>query len=705
MTEGNRSQKRSPESPKKIKNIRRSGTPRYEVRNVKEDTQSGQRSASALNQKPSTSYAPRHSRPNNQAYANSKSSRNPDFSNSKQNVRQVTVHRHKSTQGKPQINQRTLTQNNMTNHEKSQEEKLREMKRNLGRIEEKEEKFVRNKAESTVNTKNIQKAKSSSARQQNKTGGSTNHPSRKANIAAISTSAKKPAGNGSKNQKGQKGTFQKSADHAWAMRGRKMRSNEVDEDFISASAQTAAENAANARRSWLITLILAVVLCILIVGVYFIGYNGFKGRYLRNTYVNGVNIGGVEIGKANNLIANAAKVSGITIILDNGEKVNFSGSKYGCKYTVPKDTNFGDENHKLWFSKYFTSTNYNINLDSSYSENALRALIKNYTWGKKGPTDAYIKKNSNGEYEIVSEHHGDILDNTKFAEYVVKQVKKGNDTIYVDKADCYLEPEVTSKDLKNELNIVNGTGGVSIKIKFGDETETISGKQLAKWVSINDDGQLVTDTSEISKYVSTLADKYNTYGKSLNFDAKIDGNITVPWTSTSIYGWELNEDTMTQKIADAIKDSSSDTLTPAWTKTGYGEYSLNDPIGPDYVEVDISEQHFWLFKNNEVVYEGDFVSGTETNPERATPRGICCIWNKVSDTYLGTYEVQGYHTHVDYWMPFNYVGCGFHDLNRGAYGGKIYLTNGSHGCLNLSKAVAKELFNSIDKGIPTIIHD
>ena len=77
----------------------------------------------------------------------------------------------------------------------------------------------------------------------------------------------------------------------------------------------------------------------------------------------------------------------------------------------------------------------------------------------------------------------------------------------------------------------------------------------------------------------------------------------------------------------------------------------------------------------------------------------------VPGKYLGTYEVQGYHTWVDWWMNFTYLGIGFHDLKRSAYGGQIYKTNGSHGCVNLSKSTAEKLYNSIEVGIPVVAYE
>ena len=65
----------------------------------------------------------------------------------------------------------------------------------------------------------------------------------------------------------------------------------------------------------------------------------------------------------------------------------------------------------------------------------------------------------------------------------------------------------------------------------------------------------------------------------------------------------------------------------------------------------------------------------------------------------GKYE---YESHVDYWMPFN-GGIGLHDASwRSKFGGTIYQTSGSHGCVNLPPASAATLYDLLYKGIPVI---
>ena len=64
-----------------------------------------------------------------------------------------------------------------------------------------------------------------------------------------------------------------------------------------------------------------------------------------------------------------------------------------------------------------------------------------------------------------------------------------------------------------------------------------------------------------------------------------------------------------------------------------------------------------------------------------------------------------YRSHVNYWMPI--VGhIGIHDADwRNEFGGEIYKTSGSHGCINVPPENMPELFAAVQTGTKVIVHD
>ena len=64
---------------------------------------------------------------------------------------------------------------------------------------------------------------------------------------------------------------------------------------------------------------------------------------------------------------------------------------------------------------------------------------------------------------------------------------------------------------------------------------------------------------------------------------------------------------------------------------------------------------------------------------------------------------DGYRSYVNYWMPF-YRGYGLHDATwRDAFGGDIYLDDGSHGCVNLPLEAAATMFKNSRSGHTRVI--
>lgn len=134
-----------------------------------------------------------------------------------------------------------------------------------------------------------------------------------------------------------------------------------------------------------------------------------------------------------------------------------------------------------------------------------------------------------------------------------------------------------------------------------------------------------------------------------------------------------------------------------------------------YVVVDISSQNMKLYDDNKLLLETDVVTGQYNKND--TPLGIYAIGTDKKDISTHRYLVgPGYKTYVDYMMKFN-GNIGFHDSEievkpngfkhgwrkSDEYGKDTYLTNGSHGCVNMPNSAAEKLYEYVkpyvvDKG-------
>ena len=111
----------------------------------------------------------------------------------------------------------------------------------------------------------------------------------------------------------------------------------------------------------------------------------------------------------------------------------------------------------------------------------------------------------------------------------------------------------------------------------------------------------------------------------------------------------------------------------------------------------MARRRLYVQKMGQIVWDAPCVTGN-VSKDYTTPSGIYSLTYKEKDRILqrkkkpgqGTYE---YESHVDYWMPFN-GGIGLHDASwRSKFGGTLYQTSGSHGCVNLPPASVPALYD------------
>lgn len=136
-------------------------------------------------------------------------------------------------------------------------------------------------------------------------------------------------------------------------------------------------------------------------------------------------------------------------------------------------------------------------------------------------------------------------------------------------------------------------------------------------------------------------------------------------------------------------------------KCGFIDKKDVELIEGDYVEVDISDQRLIYNQNGDIRIDTDVVTGHAGVHD--TPVGSYELFDKKQKVVL---RGPGYASPVDNWMPFiKKRGIGFHDAKwRDEFGGEIYLTKGSHGCVNMPYDAATKLREEIEVGTKVLIH-
>ncbi len=354
----------------------------------------------------------------------------------------------------------------------------------------------------------------------------------------------------------------------------------------------------------------------------------------------------------------------------------------------------------LWPASVFKETEYTVDTMVTYSKEALEKKIDTLSFFEseniRQPQDAYLSDYTENGYQIIPEDKGAVPIREKIRSAVEEAISLLDESVDLDARDCYVSAGVTSDDraLRKECEERNRFVGVTVTYVFGEETEVLDGSIIKDWITV-DDRTVSLDPELVREYVNGLSRKYDTWGKKREFQTTAGEVITM---AEGAYGWWMNRADETQALIEQIESGQSGERTPIYRAEAaqYGD----DDIGDTYVEIDLTSQHLWVYKDGELVEETDFVSGNVSRGYN-TPVGVYGITYKERNATL---RGATYTSHVDYWIPFN-GNVGMHDASwRSSFGEDIYLRNGSHGCVNLPPKKAAVIYEYVEKGEPVIVY-
>ena len=199
----------------------------------------------------------------------------------------------------------------------------------------------------------------------------------------------------------------------------------------------------------------------------------------------------------------------------------------------------------------------------------------------------------------------------------------------------------------------------------------------------------------VVKKVKEIAKMFDTVGIERQFKTAENKIVKV---SGGDYGWKIDTEDEANSIIKLLEEGKG--IEKEFCFEQSANVANQNDIGNTYVEINLSKQHLWFYENGRLITEGDVVTGNLMNG-CATPSGVYKLDFKQKNATL---RGDNYASFVNFWMPFNY-GIGIHDASwRSCFGGQIYKTNGSHGCVNAPYNLAKTIYEKIKVGTPIICY-
>ena len=428
----------------------------------------------------------------------------------------------------------------------------------------------------------------------------------------------------------------------------------------------------------------------------------FTKHFYFNTFINVENYSADSANSAQNLVLDTSNHYTLTINGRDGLIDTVTSADIGLKLE------FGEEFQNiiktqdafLWPVSLFKKSEYTVDTMVTYSQEAFDNKIDTLCFFEqeniRQPQNAYLSDYTEEGYQIIPEDKGTVPIRTKIYNAVKESVEILADSVDLDAKECYTNAEIVAEDrtLQKECDALNQLTGVKITYKFGEDTEVLDGSIIKDWL-VTEEGKLDIDPDLVREYVNALSRKYDTWGKKREFQTTGGETITI---SQGAYGWWMNRAGEAEALAELIRSGKSEERTPLYHAQA-AQYGEND-IGDSYVEIDLTSQHLWVYNDGQLVEETDFVSGNVSRGYN-TPVGVYGITYKERNTTL---RGANYASKVSFWMPFN-GNVGMHDASwRSSFGANIYLTNGSHGCVNLPSKKAEVIYGYVEQGEPVIVY-
>lgn len=446
---------------------------------------------------------------------------------------------------------------------------------------------------------------------------------------------------------------------------------------------------------------IAISFCTLVV-IYFGITIYFRNHFYFGATINCINVSGKTVEEVNEQIPSEVKEYTLELEERGNNKEQIKGSDINLQYNSnDRVQELKDKQNSFkWVKSLFTKEDSKIADAVTYDEDLLKESMDKLSCFDSNniiePQNPSFQYTDNG-YEIADEVYGNKINKDILYDNVVNAIINGEKTIDLESINCYINPQYTadSQVVIDAKNILNKYTSSKITYAFGNQTEVLDGSTINSWLSVDENFKIKFDEDKIRNYLNTLSSSYNTVGKTREF---VTSSGTTKKISGGDYGWIINIDEEIHDLIEDVKEGNALTKEPIYIQDALTRD--NNDIGNTYVEVDMTRQHLWFYKNGSLVVDGDVVTGNVSN-NTSTPTGVYRLKYKQRDATL---KGEGYSTQVSFWMPFN-GGIGIHDANwRYMFGGNIYVTNGSHGCVNAPYYLANTIFNNIDEGSPVICY-
>lgn len=434
----------------------------------------------------------------------------------------------------------------------------------------------------------------------------------------------------------------------------------------------------------------------------------YHNAFPYGTWINGIYCTGRSIQEVNQDLAAQFTYDGITVEDRDGGRYLITAEDIAYQFDFIKALEIYQErqNPWMWVDSLFGGHQVELVPVISYDSAAFDACFEALPFFQEGRPDrdrrVEIVRTPQG-YELVNERT-DVLFVEEARGAVLSAIEEAKNEVSLVEAGCYHDLELTAQ-MRETLEIwekLESFQQCGIVYRMGEEEIPVDASVVCNWIAVEDNGRFLLDDAgelqlkenAIEDFVTSLAEQYDTVGASRQFLSTRGDLVTV---EGGLYGNKIDREAEIAYLKAAFETKKNEVHEPVYLQEAWKQGS--EDIGSTYIEVDMTDQKMYYYVDGVLTIDTPIVTGN-TSRRMGTPSGVNFVYAKQKNRIL---RGEGYASHVDFWMPVK-GNIGIHDAAwRGKFGGAIYKTNGSHGCINTPRAAMEQLFELAEIGTPVIM--
>lgn len=434
----------------------------------------------------------------------------------------------------------------------------------------------------------------------------------------------------------------------------------------------------------------------------------YHNAFAYGTWINGVYCTGKSIREVNDELVKDFTYEGLVIYDRNGNACRIPAEEISYQFDFGRALEIyrQQQNAWMWIDSMFHAHIAELTPVVSYNPEKFETCFAALPFCReKIPEEECrleIVKTDQG-YELINERT-EVLNLEEAKAAILAAVEDSKEEVYLAREGCYHDLELTEQmqdtlALWEKLDAFQQCG---IVYQMGDEQIPLDKGVISGWIALDETGEFLLDEAgqfqlkegAIEAFVTDLAAEYDTVGVSRQFHATRGELVTV---EGGLYGNRIDQEAEIAYLTEAFYAGRQEVHEPAYLQEAW--VKGKEDIGSTYIEVDMGEQKMYYYVNGVLKIDTPIVTGN-TSRRMGTPSGVNFVYLKQKNRVL---RGRDYASPVDFWMPVK-GNIGIHDASwRSKFGGEIFKTNGSHGCINTPRDAMEQLYDMAEVGTPVVM--